>query len=68
MMVHIQNVERQNVERQNVEYQNVDNYKTSTLQKVKSQNVDTVTFTLFHLVLRNWSQKEPHHLRRVGLG
>jgi hypothetical protein len=44
--VHIQNVERQNierqnVERQNVELQNVDNYKTSTLQNVESQIVDS---------------------------
>jgi hypothetical protein len=49
--VHIQNVERQNVERQNVEGQNVerqnvelqnaDNYKTSTLQNVEPQIVDS---------------------------
>jgi hypothetical protein len=28
----------------------------------------TVTFILFHLVLRNWSRQKLHHLRRVGLG
>jgi hypothetical protein len=36
-----QNVERQNVERQNVELQNVDKYKTSTLQNVESQIVNS---------------------------
>jgi hypothetical protein len=82
--VELQNVEYQNVDNnktstlQNVESQNVDSakmhhklqYNSILFHCVKCAifHTYTVTFTVFHLVLRNWSRKELHHLRRSGLG